>query len=65
MRRLMADLLRVFIERLDPPAKASDKEEQQKTSVPIKPGEIRKLKEPTSVKSHRDRWPYHDSGMYL
>lgn len=61
----MADLLRVFIQRLDPPVKEADEEEQQKTSVPMKPGKIGDLSEPTSVGSHRERWPYYDSGMYL
>lgn len=46
MRKLIADLLRVFVQRLDPSAEAKDK---KKTSVPMKPSSIDNLAKPTAA----------------
>ena len=65
MKRLIADLLRVFVRKLDPPIKASEEEKQQKNSVPLKPGEIGELSKPTNLQSDSYQWPFYNGGMYL
>lgn len=65
MRKLIADVLRVFVGVLDPPIKADAKEEP-KTSVPLKPGSVDDLPKPASaIELHDTSWDRSFGGNYL
>ncbi len=65
MKKLIAELLRVLVSRLDPLAEES-KEEERKTSVPIKPGSIDDLPKPkAAIDLPEVAWNKSGWGNYL